>query len=151
MLADAAIVTYADTGSMTKASKATGLDHDTVKRLLARNPEAVAEARKRIASESLSLSSLAYTQANKHLPKLKDPYKLTLIGKIAGQGALEMLDLLPSGIQINIAVLSQSGDALEKLRLETEAIRLAMARPAVEIEPDRLQVKIASATDSPAE
>jgi hypothetical protein len=124
--ASKAIEAYAQTGSLSKAAEATGIARESVRALLLRNPQAFGEARERIARLALANSFDAYQRAGKHMKKCEDPYRLTLMGKIAGQGAMEVLEQMPAQT-INFTVLQESARLISAAK--SRLLELEVARP----------------------
>lgn len=114
---------FAMSGSFRLAAKATGLTHGTVKELVTRNPMGYAAAKNVVAAQALNLSSAAYERAANKLSNLDDPYRLTLIGKIAGQGHLEMTGMMQNGITVQVGIMSEVGTKLDLLRSQIERER----------------------------
>lgn len=121
---------FLKTGTWSGASQVTGLMDKTVKRMLEMNPEALTEARKKLGNKALAVSEAFLDRALQTVDQAKGT-SAAIGAKVLGQMALEQHDLMPSLITVNLAVLSQSGEALEKLARETEQIRAALAKPVV--------------------
>lgn len=124
---------FSKTGTYAGAAEVTGLMDKTVKGILLRNPEALTEARKKLGNKALEVSAAFLDRAMATVKAAKGT-SAAIGAKVLGQMALEQHDLMPSLVTVNLAVLSQSGEALEKLARETEQIRAMLAKPA-QVEP----------------
>jgi len=66
--------------------------------------------------------------------------------KVSSQQALELLDLMPTGLTLNIGVVAQSTDLLTRLAQELEALKASRSvAPAPVLEADATII-----TDKPA-
>lgn len=146
-IAEKAIAAYIATGSGAQAAKIARIGETTVFEILKRNPEAITEARKKQAVDSLRNSALLSSGITKSKVKKLNALQCAIGSKVSSQQALELLDLLPSSITINLAVLGQSGEAIARLAQETEQIRAAMAKQ-VEVVAEE-PIKALSATVEP--
>jgi hypothetical protein len=129
MIAAAALMTLAATGSQRRAARETGLSAEAVGNILRRNPAAFDDARKHLATRALALSDRALTIAHRKAGSLS-AYQAVLSAKIAGQMGLEQLDCAPAGVTINVAVLQGAVERLAADRNALAAIRATLPAPA---------------------
>ena len=121
VLAEAALMTYAATGSKNATMRQTGLCRDSVTAILERNRDAIPEARKRLAERALCLSDQALGRVSATMDKLSG--LPAIIGaKTLGQMALEQLDKSPAAVVVNVQMLNQTMLDTDALAREVRAM-----------------------------
>lgn len=113
---------YGATGSYRAVERATGLQAETVKRILERNPDAYQAARKKLAEGAL-LGSEAYLARARATVAKASGLSAVIAAKTLGQMALEQLDKMPSAVTFNLGILESSSHLREDLARELERMR----------------------------
>jgi hypothetical protein len=132
--AQAAIVAYAATGNKARAARESGLHVETVGFILQRNPEALNEARKTLATRALALADETLTIAGDKKRSLS-AYQAVLSSKILGQMALEQLDQAPAPVRINVALFQTGKRRLAEIEQAIARLESLAADPSAPILP----------------
>lgn len=103
-------------GNLTKTGADLGISRETVKAILRRSPEAWAAAQKTVAAHALNNADrFSRAITDEKIDRLNG-LQLAIAAKVSGQHALEMLGQSPQGVQVNIALVSESMRRLQDLR-----------------------------------